>query len=108
MSAHVRARRTFYLTCQSFCLDVLLLLPPLVLYTHITFSLQFLKEGFLASWAFIQYSGIFDRSNKAAYFVNRCPAAEIGKYHFFRFLSDLENHVGLEVFPFQVYSTSVF
>lgn len=36
--AHVRARRTFYLTCQSFCLDVLLLLPPLVLYTHITLS----------------------------------------------------------------------
>ena len=55
------------------------------LHTHITISLRFLKKGFLASLAFIQYSGIFDRSNKVAYFVNRCPAAEIGKYNFFYF-----------------------
>ena len=106
--AHVRARRTFYLTCQSFCLHVLLLLPPLLLYTHITFSHWFLKKGFFASLAVIQYSGIFYRSNKAAYFVDGCPAAEIGKYNIFCFLSDLEHHVGLEGFPFQVYSTSVF
>ena len=49
--AHVRARRTFYLTCQSFCLDVLLLLSPLVLYTHITFSLQFRGERYIETIA---------------------------------------------------------
>ena len=66
------------------------------------------KKGFFASLAVIQCSGIFYRSNKAAYFVDGCPAAEIGKYNIFCFLSDLEHHVGLEGFPFQVYSTSVF
>ena len=82
-----RAQRTFYLTCQSFCLDVLLLLPPLLLYTHIIFSRQLFKKGFFASLAVIQYSGIFYRSNKAAYFVDGCPAAKIRKYNIFSFLS---------------------